>query len=351
VNTAAVILGSTPDKGVSPSCADRAAIGLAQRHFGSRVDAYCAARGSETARYALAAGIAEVQWIGALEDISASRCGYRLILCGTLTEEYGDLLAATFAELMNCVLIYDALDIHPLAEGFRVVRDLERGNTEQLIVQGRLVCSLAPTVTWSGYVSRFRRHLSNAKLATHLAMMPPSVPRDHHADWAPIRPRPPSLNSIDSQCIANDRMSRAFGLSPDVGEDSRQRVVLEGSKACATHLVRYLVHYGFLNCTPGIAESDVDQPTVTTTAATANGTGVGKSLPLVGRHARMPKPLTGTPRGIHRSPRPAVLPTSALPTGNSKHLRRPRPLVDKRVSHMRGPFALVAPVVLSPHDY
>ena len=213
-----------------------AAIWAATMDAGAR--AYCLAGDVSAAEFAIAAGCTLVP---DLELAMAQEFDVAWIGAGFL-DCVGDEFAGRLAERSAATLLFDVLQCDRSASAaFTVVRDAGRGAREVLEVTGRLVLSISPTAPRPPYVSRFRRQQARMRI-TSLVEQPEVVPL---ADWRPVRPRTRRASPPVAGAALDARMDAAFGMSPSQSRHSGPPIEAD-PRACAQHLLRYLVHHGFL---------------------------------------------------------------------------------------------------------
>jgi len=341
---AIVILGSEPFPGGSPSPADRAALALAVRCFGRDVSAYARTSIAECLlRYALAAGARDVaildHAIGA-QELSRQAATCRAVICGTPITPLGDALPARLAEQMDCGLVFGVLELEPTIDGFHVARDLGRGATEVLEVRGRIVCGMAETTLHPGYVSRYRRWAIDEGRLTQALERAEHGPATVAESWHAVRPRPRFASEKKHEGLsAYQRMHDAFGIASPTKRNCPQQVVAADAATCAAHLLRYLLHYGFIARPLPLPMA----PAMERPAQVAHSDAAAPAL-VAGRGARArgPRRLDGQASGIHRRPLSLVEAARANAAGSRKLLRGPRPVGMRHPVRLRGPFSLSA---------
>ncbi|MBI2195347.1 MAG: hypothetical protein HYU36_25480 [Planctomycetes bacterium] len=338
---------------------DQAAVALALHRLGGRVEAYTPQPDETAWRYALAAGASTASL---LADLATPEFDVLLIGRGG-TGPWGDLLPADLAERARCALVLDALDVTPIGNELRVVRNLGRGNQEVLHVAGPAVLAVSDDAPRLLYVSRFRRRaVEAARLRT-----PPSGLADPAAadsgPWTPVRPRARTGNlAARTAGPAADRMNALFGLmDAETSSGKEQNVVVADARTCAQHLARYLSHHGLVRGggpvqTPGTAPAS--PPATPPAASEARPAGGGPDSLKVsadrrhqrgprglespaGRDTRRPTALSGPARQPERCPvpvKPAGDTTHTAAVSPAKLSRAPRSLGQAATHRVRGPF-------------
>lgn len=232
-----VVLGGDPFVG-EPAClpaSDRAALGFARLHGRGPLQA-CIREGDPLAgAYARAAGLEEVPWT----DESFREARWILMGRGACGRE-GDLFAARLAVNNEAALIYDVVDIEPEGAKLRVMRDLGRGNRDELVVSAPAVLVVADSVRRVGYISanRLSRVMEGSREE--------SGPQDMKG-WRQAVPRVKLGKHADRvEGTATDRMNRLLGAE-EAEVPSQSRLFQGEADACAEHVLRYLKHHHFLD--------------------------------------------------------------------------------------------------------
>ena len=304
-----VILGTEPATGhPTPSIlpeSDRAAMSLALSRFGGRVDACCLRDDEEAARYALAAGAAEVLRPAEVTDLE-----FDVALVGSGgAGAWGDLLPALIAEWKDCAMVLEVLDVEPRDDGMTVTRDLGRGSREILAVRGPAVLAVSENAPRSLYISRHRREAVDPSLIRPGTGPAATDPLSGICGpWEHARPRPRAAD-LEGKTggSATDRMNALLGLADDprAREDTGRRIIADAG-TCANHLLRFLRHHRFIDGTASVPEEPAAGPQRPGHPPDdTDPSGVAPSDPRrAGSRARRgPRPIGGTEHRGDRSPR------------------------------------------------
>jgi electron transfer flavoprotein alpha/beta subunit len=221
---------------------DRGAVALALSISGADVCAY--ASDSDACFFARAAGVETVAEISELEMGSVDVALIGRGGCGA----DGDALPARLAEESDAALVYDVIDLHVESDRLVATRDLGRGARDLLSVRGRAVLVIADSVARGPYVSRFRIDAERTTSGEAPARQDRAV-----VGWEPVTPRV-RLGDHASRVAgrAVERMNALFGVG-EVAESAAD-LVRGSAEECARHLLRYLVHHGFIE--PGLDLED-----------------------------------------------------------------------------------------------
>ncbi|MEE9229428.1 MAG: hypothetical protein V3U86_01875 [Acidobacteriota bacterium] len=318
---------------------DRAAMALAMKRFGGRVDAYCLSDDEEARRYALAAGAESATRVNDLAEID-----FDVVLVGSGgAGSWGDLLLARLAELKRCAMVFEVLDVNPGPEGMRVTRDLGRGSREILAVGAPAVLGISEDAPRLLYVSRHRRRMARVFRSgpgTGLEADPLSTVS---GPWDRARPRT-KTGSLSEKIggSATGRMHTVFGISSDMSaEDMGGHVIVADAATCAQHLLRFLSHHGVIDkpvvapAVPGSAAGPSPKQIHTRASVAADHHGAA----VLERHRREPRPLKERQRGAERRPRPLQPAAQLFPQPcPGKLARGPRQAGQTGPRRIRGPY-------------
>jgi electron transfer flavoprotein alpha/beta subunit len=332
------------------SRSDRAAVERATGLLSGSVVHVCCPSGNEAAiRYAVAAG---AKALVSLEQISAG-----LVVCGLggLGTD-GELTAARLALRLQAQLVLDVLDFSQIEERLEVVRKLDRGETEFLIIALPAVLVMSDAAPTKNYLSRFRQ--------VSVSLPEREIPRTmiQVIHWEAVRPRTRTAD-LTTKTVggAQQRMFATFGIdnvsagmgSSDDGE------ILSDPEECAVHLLRYLTHHGFIDSKKVADETtrSADQTKRRELLAPARNTQTEQSLTsarqtdekfsfAINRH--VPRPLQLTPDAYHakrsRQPHSMNHPGFGKPLMDhltrARYRRRPRSIHQFEPSNQRGPIPL-----------
>jgi hypothetical protein len=271
---------------------DRAAVGLAVRRLGGRIEAWSLRDDEPARRYALAAGAASA---GTLEGLDGLAFDVALVGAGG-AHPWGDLLPATLAELGGAALVLDVLDVAAAPEGLVVTRDLGRGAREELVVAGPAVLAVSPEASAPFYVSRHRQAVV-APAATAAGRRGLGDPLAGAAGpWEPGRP-PVRRGAATTGPAAPAHERRAALLDATAGaRETGPDLVVADARTCALHLLRYLGHLGIIERGAGPAPPPPAPPAAPAPAAeplrAAAGPDAARRAPGGdARASRGPRPL------------------------------------------------------------
>lgn len=309
---------------------DRAAVGLAIRELGNDVSVCSPQRDDVALRYALAAG---ATGLVSLEDSEAD-----VFLFGRGgAGPSGDLRPARLAVSRKINLVLEVLEFSKQADGLHVIRDLGRGSREIVKLAFPVVLVISDNANIPGYVSRYRQMKATTKLPAKAVL---ETAPSNSLPWQQLRPRPKTADLASKAAgDAKHRMFTAFGLAGDSSSDASGHVISSDPETCASQLVRYLAHFGFIDSRfagAGTASTNwQDVVPVEPKVETGSRRGEKPVLPPpAGPHSRVPRPLAGPLPGVARRPRPL----RPIDSHQARLARRPRPLGQSSSNDLRGPF-------------
>jgi hypothetical protein len=239
-----VIFASSAEAEMSQvGLSDRAAIGLAVSRFAKPATGYCPDGDEHALNYGMAAKIARVVPLALPSGIS----DFDVALVGQCAlTEFGAELAGMLAETKKATLVFDVLDVYCEVGQLRIVKDVGRGDREEWIVSGPVVLVTARDAVHPPYVSRYRRMMA-ARTRSQREPEHRQAYSKPAAEWEGVRPRA-KLNrrAHSNDGLAEDRMSAAFGITGVNRTITNDRLIAADAATCASHLMRYLAHHGFL---------------------------------------------------------------------------------------------------------
>lgn len=264
-------------------------------------------------RYALAAGANTASRLDAPDQLD-----FDVALLGEGgAGPAGDLLPAMLAEFHQAALVLDVLDVEPVPEGLRVLRDLGRGAREILRVTGPAVLVVSPEAARPLYVSRHRwrsarlDRIEDRRGVNGRSPAPVEPQELNGAGWEPARPRTHGAHRANGSTSALQRMGDIFGIEDTGPADESSHVIQADARTCAKHLLRFLGHYGFIERAPTDEETGGGLTATAETAAVAetrmqpaSAVGVEPMSQAQGPRKRGPRPTGRAPRGNGRGPRP-----------------------------------------------
>lgn len=250
VNQSSTILLASENQAISRS--DRAAVDLGLRMSTGTVAACCLSEDQIAMQYALAAGVNEIVGLDGLQT--------GLICCGIDGGVFAnEIFLAKLALRFQAELIFDVLSAERRQHQIIVIRDLGRGVREQLRLPLPVILAISSQAPITTYVSRYRQISANVLQAVtdDRVSRDSSTISDQPIDWQPIRNRPKTVQvAAKTQGSAQSRMEDLFGLSSlnqTTSNDSPEKknsdrnVISADPEVAADHLIRYLIHGGFLD--------------------------------------------------------------------------------------------------------
>ena len=292
---------------------DRAAVCLAASQFAGNVNVHSPMNDESSIRYALAAGASRVVPLNS-EDAD-------LVVFGQGgTAPIGDALPAQLALEQNSTLVFDVLEYDRYQQGLVVTRDLGRGEREILTIEIPVVLVMSEQAKSPSYISRFRQ-LAVADQARAGCLALSNSPATELIRWETTLPRT-RAGGLEKKTAGNamSRMFTTFGLSEQTTTDSADQQVINGeAETCASHLLRYLAHHGFVDLRYAPDESGP-----LSTAGKPASTDVRQSDDSIDDSSQIASTVTCD--------------SPSLQSESANLARRPRPVGQRSPRNLRGPF-------------
>jgi hypothetical protein len=132
------------------------------------------------------------------------------------------------------------------------------------------------------------------------------TPERGAGEWQPIRPRVTVSAQARTQAEkATDRMNALLGVASGTPRArGGDHVIVADAATCASYLLRYLSHHGFIERrVEESASAETESPRTAEQSEAASRVAAARSEELGGPLARWPRPVDRTARGGLRRPR------------------------------------------------